>query len=67
MPDDDEHFTEEEEFALTQADADAIPKGEEEAIDATAPDPDASISGEPYRTVLIPPPADPTVAHSSQS
>src|SRR6266496_5470457 len=27
----------------------------------------ANISGEPYRTVLVPPAADPTVAHSSQS
>jgi hypothetical protein len=27
----------------------------------------ASSSGEPYRTVLVPPPADPSVAHSSQS
>jgi hypothetical protein len=27
----------------------------------------ASISGEPYRTDLVPPPADPTVAHSWQS
>ena len=39
MPDDDEHFTEDEEFAFRQADAEAITKEEEEAIDATADDP----------------------------
>jgi hypothetical protein len=38
MPD-DEDFTEDEEFAFRQADAKAITKGEEEAIDATADDP----------------------------
>ena len=37
MPD-DEDFTEEEEFAFRQADAEAITKEEEEAIDATADD-----------------------------
>ena len=41
MPDDDEEFTDEKEFALTQADAEAITKGEEDAIDATADDPNA--------------------------
>jgi hypothetical protein len=40
MPD-DEDFTEEEEFAFRQADAEAITKEEEAAIDATADDPNA--------------------------
>jgi hypothetical protein len=35
-----------------------------ECFDAMAK---ATTSGETYRTVLVPPPADPTVAHSSQS
>jgi hypothetical protein len=45
MPDDDEDFTEEEEFAFRQADAEAITKDEEDAIEATE-DPDAPPTGE---------------------